>query len=146
MIKVFSADIVLVDARSSRGIGVGAEMLWAKMNSIPVICLAPFNSHYYKESTIVIDVHVKIWCHPFVENLSDIIVNDIDQICKYIKKIIDDKYIKIKGPDSIWEAIKYCKSTNLGKDHPVKKLMETNAVIRQRSENLRRFKEKPQLL
>ena len=63
-------------------------MLWAKMNSIPVICLAPLNGPYYKEATSVLDVPVKNWCHPFVENLSDVIVKDIDEICKYIKKII----------------------------------------------------------
>src|SRR5690348_7658831 len=36
MVQVFSSNIVFVDARARRGLGVGAEMMWAKVNKIPV--------------------------------------------------------------------------------------------------------------
>src|SRR5579872_2699636 len=40
MLQVYCSDVVFVDARDRRGIGVGAEMMWAKMNQIPVLTLA----------------------------------------------------------------------------------------------------------
>ena len=44
--QVYISDIVLVDARDKKGIGVGSEMTFAKENSIPVISIAPINSQY----------------------------------------------------------------------------------------------------
>lgn len=41
MLQVFSSNIVFVDARDRRGLGVGAEMMWAKVNAIPVVTWAP---------------------------------------------------------------------------------------------------------
>jgi hypothetical protein len=37
MTQVFSSNFVFVDARDRRGLGVGAEMMWAKLHKIPVI-------------------------------------------------------------------------------------------------------------
>jgi len=45
MAQVYSADVIFVDGRERRGLGVGAEMMWAKMNRKPVITLAPLGSH-----------------------------------------------------------------------------------------------------
>src|SRR5882672_8272072 len=44
MLQVFSSNVVFVDARDRRGLGVGAEMMFAKLNRIPVITWAPTNS------------------------------------------------------------------------------------------------------
>src|SRR5262245_8128181 len=43
MTQVFCSDIVFVDVRDRRGLGVGAEMMWAKFHKIPVIALSPKN-------------------------------------------------------------------------------------------------------
>ena len=56
MTQVFCSDVVFVDARDRRGLGVGAEMIWAKFHKIPVVTLAPKNSHYNKSKTILLDV------------------------------------------------------------------------------------------
>jgi len=138
MLQVFSSDIVLVDARDRRGLGVGAEMLWAKTNSIPVISLSPINSHYNKESTSLLDVEVKNWIHPFIESLSDVIVENLDDAILWIEKIMRDKTIEIKGKDSIFDAMKYYKKTNLFKDLPMKELIDSNSSIQFRAENLLR--------
>ncbi len=138
MLQVFSSDIVLVDARDRRGLGVGAEMLWAKTNSIPVISLSPINSHYNKESTSLLDVEVKNWIHPFVESLSDVIVENLDEAVEWIEKIMKDKTIEIKGKDSIFDAMKYYKKTNLFKDLPMKELIDSNSSIKFRADNLLR--------
>ncbi len=52
MLQVYSSDLVLVDARERRGLGVGAEMMWAKMNNIPVVTYAPLESHYNKAKVV----------------------------------------------------------------------------------------------
>src|SRR3990172_3687941 len=41
MLQVFSSHIVFVDGRDRRGLGVGAEMMWAKVNRIPLVTWAP---------------------------------------------------------------------------------------------------------
>ncbi len=138
MLQVFSSDIVLVDARDRRGLGVGAEMLWAKTNSIPVISLTPRNSHYNKESASLLDVEVKNWIHPFVESLSDVLVENLDEAVEWIEKIMKDNTIQIKGKNSIFDAMKYYKKTNLFKDLPMKKLIDSNSSIKFRADNLLR--------
>lgn len=76
MTQVFCSDVVFVDARDRRGLGVGAEMMWAKSHKIPVVTLAPKDSHYNKSKTTLLDVAVEDWVHPFVESLSDAIVEN----------------------------------------------------------------------
>src|SRR5262245_39027064 len=58
MLQVFSSHIVFVDARDRRGLGVGAEMMWAKVNKIPVVTWSPRNSHYRKDHTTLLGVPV----------------------------------------------------------------------------------------
>jgi hypothetical protein len=43
------SDVILVDARTKKGIGIGAEMMFASVKRIPVITWAPRNSHYRKD-------------------------------------------------------------------------------------------------
>ena len=65
MMQVFCSDIILVDVRERRGLGVGAEMMWAKINKIPVVTLAPQESHYRKSKVNLLDVEVKKLGTPF---------------------------------------------------------------------------------
>lgn len=66
MLQVFSSNIVFVDARDRRGLGVGAEMMWAKVNKIPVVTWAPRNSHYHKDQTTILGVTVANFIHPLI--------------------------------------------------------------------------------
>lgn len=56
MTQVYCADFVFVDARDRRGLGVGAEMMWAKCNRIPVISWVPKDSHYHKTKTTILEL------------------------------------------------------------------------------------------
>lgn len=87
---VSSSSVIFVDARGARGLGVGAEMMWAKVNGIPVISWAPENSHYNKKSTIVFDKEIPGFIHPFIHALSDKIVENIDEGCEWIKNLITE--------------------------------------------------------
>ena len=71
------SDVVVVDARTERGIGLGAEMMFARAHEIPVVTVCPPNSNYRRdriEDLFGEDVHD--WTHPFIAGLSDYIVDD----------------------------------------------------------------------
>jgi hypothetical protein len=104
MLQVFSSDIVLVDARQRRGLGVGAEMMWAKMHDIPLISWAPEESHYRKRSTTLLGRQVTDFIHPFVEALSDFIAGSLDQAAEMIAQVVKGN-CKPKGKDAIMACI-----------------------------------------
>lgn len=131
MTQVFFADVILVDARERRGLGVGAEMMWAKMNHIPVLTLAPKNTHYQKNEVKLLGVRVENWVHPFVESLSDAIIINLEEAASWLKKFTEGS-IRIKGPESISEAMLYYQKSQLPHDIPMKQLIESNSRLKTR--------------
>ncbi|MGE3954830.1 MAG: hypothetical protein AB7F31_06580 [Parachlamydiales bacterium] len=115
MVMVSCADAVFVDARERRGLGVGAEMMWAKVNRIPIVTLAPRGSHYHKGRTSLLDVEVANWVHPFVENLSDKLVDTVEEGAAWLLERPDT----IKGPEAIHEAMAYYRATQFENDLPM---------------------------
>jgi len=80
------ADIVLVDARREKGIGVGAEMMFAVQRGIPVVTWAPADTHYRRSKVADLfgeDLHD--WMHPFVFGLSDRVVSDLAEAMAFIR-------------------------------------------------------------
>lgn len=131
MTQVFCADVVFVDARERRGLGVGAEMMWAKMNQIPVLTLAPKNSHYYKKEVTLLGVTVQDWVHPFIESLSDKIVGDLDEGVEWLKSLLSSK-VDIKGPDCIGEAMGHYYHTQFSKDAPMQEMFQQNSHLEEK--------------
>ncbi len=135
MIQVASADAVFVDARDRRGLGVGAEMMWAKMHSIPVITLSPLGSHYHKSSTSLLGVEVESWRHPFIEGLSDAIVETLEEGAQLLINMFNEDSPEIKGPSWIHEAMSYYLETQFPSDAPMidlaKSCPELNARLNQ---------------
>ncbi len=125
MVMVSCADFVFVDARDRRGLGVGAEMMWAKVNRIPVVTLAPKGSHYHKSTTSLLDVEVSDWVHPFVANLSDKIVSSVEEGAAWIVDGTD----KIKGIESIHEAMAHYRATQYERDEPMQELVEAHPTL-----------------
>lgn len=132
MTQVFSSTVVLADVRDRRGLGVGAEMMWAKMNSIPVISWAPRNSHYNKDLTTILGVPVENFVHPFVENLSDKIVANLEEAAHYINILSTNAQVPIKGPEHIHQAMKYYQSTQLSHDKPMQELLLSNESLKEK--------------
>lgn len=111
---VFSSDIIFVDARGPRGLGVGAEMMWAKANGIPVISWAPKNTYYNMSSTMVFGTYVPDFIHPFVNGLSDKVAEDIQEGAEWIKQFVKDPHsVAIKNSDSIHSIMEYFKLNQL---------------------------------
>lgn len=137
MLQVFSSDIVLVDARARRGLGVGAEMMWAKMNRIPVISWAPKNTHYHHANTTLLGVSVENWIHPFVESLSDVLVENLKEAARAVRAVISGE-LAIKGPECMYEAMEHYKKSNLEADFPMQELLQGCSSVEKRALSLSR--------
>lgn len=132
MLQVFTSHVVFVDARDRRGLGVGAEMMWAKLNKIPVVTWAPRNTHYRKDTTTLLDVPVENYIHPFVDSLSDKIVDNLIEGAQWIDFIFSNPSVEIKGIPSIESAMQHYKDHQLHHDIPMKELIAANEELNQR--------------
>lgn len=134
MTQVFLSDIVLIDARERRGLGVGAEMMWAKMLGKTVITLAPIDSHYRKNQCTFLGQTVNNWIHPFIESLSDHIVADLFGAAEYIKG--QNRHV-VKNHQYIQEAMQHYQMTQFEKDSPMHKLITAQELLLDRFANIK---------
>lgn len=132
MLQVFSSNIVFVDARDRRGLGVGAEIMWAKVNKIPVVTWAPKNSHYNKDHTTILGVPVSNFIHPFVGSLSDKIVENLVEGAEWIHSVMSDPGVEIKGIQYIGSAMQHYKDSQLHHDVPMKELLTSSEELMRR--------------
>lgn len=132
MIQVYCSDVVFVDARDRRGLGVGAEMMWAKFHKIPVLTLAPKDTHYSKSKTTLLGVPVENWVHPFVESLSDAIVENLIDGAAWIKRFMSVSAPEIRGVEYIQSTMQYYRDTQFLSDEPMKALLAANQKLHQR--------------
>lgn len=132
MTQVYVSDFVFVDARERRGLGVGAEMMWAKVNRIPVVTWAPKNSHYNKEKTSILGVAVEGFIHPFILSLSDKIVGTLEEGADWIHSVQSNPDYEIKGVEHIKKAMEYYKDKQLHKDEPMLKLIKAHEGLEKR--------------
>jgi hypothetical protein len=132
MLLVFSSNVVFVDARDRRGLGVGAEMMWAKVNKIPLISWVPRNSHYHKDQTTILDIPVTNFVHPFVESLSDQIVETLSEGSQWIDFFISNPSVEVKGIQHIGLAMQHYKESQLHNDRPMKEWLSSSEELKQR--------------
>ncbi len=132
MTQVFCSDVVFVDARDRRGLGVGAEMMWAKFHKIPIVTLAPKDSHYNKSKITLLDVAVENWVHPFVESLSDAIVENLSDGARWIRKFASTAAPKVKDVEYIQLSMRHYRESQLPHDEPMKALIMANQKLHKR--------------
>lgn len=106
------SDIVLVDARKEKGIGIGAEMMFAVQRGIPVITWAPPETHYRRsEVPNVFGENLKDWTHPFIFGLSDYVVDSLADAIELIRKASPDRPLdRLTDPQALID--RYAKSTS----------------------------------
>jgi hypothetical protein len=138
MMQVFCSDVVLVDARDRRGLGVGSEMMWAKMHHIPVVTLAPPETHYRRSDTQLLGQPVQDYIHPFVHGLSDAIAADLDGAASWIRTNVCTPGQTIKGPQFIRDAMEYYREQQLAGDIPMQDLKAVNKIVARRIASLQR--------
>lgn len=85
---VQSADLLFADLRSEKGIGVGAELMFARQAGIPVIAWLPPNSHYRRDLSDVFGENLQNWVHPFAYALSDYVEDSLHAVCQRAKSIL----------------------------------------------------------
>lgn len=132
MTQVFCSDVVFVDARNRRGLGVGAEMMWAKFHKIPIVTLAPIDSHYNKSKTTLLDVAVENWVHPFIESLSDAVVRNLSDGAAWVRKFVSAFAPKVKDVEWIQSAMEHYRDNQLPHDKPMKALITANQKLHRR--------------
>jgi hypothetical protein len=141
LLQVFCSDAVLVDARDRRGIGVGAEMAFAKMHSIPVVAICPVGSHYNRGEFTFLGQRLEGWVHPFVFGLSDAIVETVADGARWLVDRFADGRRQpdtVIGPDRFMDAMQHYVSTQLTNDHEMARLVHTSERLESRLEAVRR--------
>lgn len=123
LFQVSSSDAILVDARGKRGLGVGAEMMYAHMHRIPVISWLPRETHYFREKLQLLGQEVQGYIHPFVLNLSDYIAHSLEEAAKWINQILVSPGFVAKGPETIKECMQHYLTTQLLKDHGMREIV-----------------------
>ncbi|MBW3012331.1 hypothetical protein KY311_04040 [Candidatus Woesearchaeota archaeon] len=118
-----NCDFVVVEAMSKVGVGVGVEMLTAKMHGVPVVSIVPKNSYYRStdkySAKVLKDEMRENWLHPFMESLSDAVVEDLDSAANWIKEHLSEKK-EIKDHSIINQAIDYYRKNHYDKDDQAK--------------------------
>ncbi len=104
-LQVTSSDFIIVDLREKRGIGVGSEMMIARQRKIPVVAVCPPDSHYKRHMVFHTGAVNQEWVHPFVESLSDVIVEDFKGAGEWIKKFINNP-LEVRSDEIVNESIK----------------------------------------
>ncbi|MEM9670717.1 MAG: hypothetical protein AAF950_17525 [Pseudomonadota bacterium] len=127
---VRESDVVFVDARNKRGIGIGAEMMYASVIDVPVISICPKNSYYRKDFVPDVfgeDLHD--WIHPFIAGLSNVVVDSIDAAVEVVKQHFPTNFSELATPKPE-SAIQYFLDRNRGNgylsSHTAEFLSEAN--------------------
>lgn len=102
---VKSSVMLFADLRSEKGIGVGAEIMYARQAGIPVIAWLPPSSHYRRDLSNVYGEDLRDWIHPFAFALSDYIEDSLELVCDRAIAILQDKVARTKGEKGIDHAI-----------------------------------------
>ncbi len=137
LMQVYLADIIVVDGREKRGIGVGSEMLFAKVLGTPLITICPEESHYNRRDLEFLGQQIDHWIHPFIEAQSDYICSTIEEVADYINKnIIGLDNTQVKNKDYIDKAMLYYYNTQLERDKPMLNLMKASEKLKTKVEKL----------
>jgi hypothetical protein len=116
LLQVYISDLILVDARDRKGIGIGAEMLFAKNYGIPVISVSPPNSQYRKKNMVYMGQQLITWTHPFIEGLSDFVADSVHEAALYINDYFPFVDNKVKGNSVFRDSMKHYIETQLERD------------------------------
>src|SRR2546427_1906604 len=84
MYQVQCADAVVVDARERRGIGIGVEMMAARLLASKLVAVAPRNSYYRRDSLAYRGSAVQQYVHPHLAILCDEVVDSFEDAGRWL--------------------------------------------------------------
>ncbi|HZR67439.1 MAG TPA: hypothetical protein VFB01_00155 [Burkholderiales bacterium] len=85
--EIASSDVLIVEATDRLGLGVGAEMMFAKQRQISVYVICPGDS-YYKRPLSRPDGNAE-WLHPFIYGLSTKVFGSVDECIAEIALLVN---------------------------------------------------------
>ncbi|MCH9753343.1 MAG: hypothetical protein K0T99_00375 [Alphaproteobacteria bacterium] len=134
MLQVLISDAVLVDARTKRGVGVGAEIDRAETQNIPVIAIVPEDTAYHKFDTTILDQHIDEWKHPFIFGYTSFAAKTFAESGKWIDQNLAQKKECLPNDisDRILGAMQHYIHTQLMNDLPMKKMYEEISIVKDR--------------
>ncbi|MCI5168649.1 MAG: hypothetical protein D3903_21775 [Candidatus Electrothrix sp. GM3_4] len=128
LFQVYCSDVVLVDARDRRGIGIGIEMALAKNYNLPILALTERNTYYHKDRLEYLGQVVEPFIHPFIESLSDSVVFTTDEAASWIKDFLDKKITKpIINKNIFTDGMKHYLYNNLKNDPFMHDIVKNNS-------------------
>lgn len=102
---VQSSCLLIADLRSEKGIGVGAELMFARQAGIPVIAWLPPESHYRRNLSDVFGEDLQNWVHPFAFALSDYVEDSLEAVCHRANTILAGSVERTSPHKTIEQAI-----------------------------------------
>lgn len=119
MYQVQCAEAVVVDARERRGIGIGVEMMAARLFGSKLVAVAPRNSYYRRDSLAYRGSAVQQYLHPHVAILCDVVVDTFEDAGRWLAAHAGDRS---EGTANINAAISAYKERLLPADRPMLEL------------------------
>ena len=136
MVQIFLSDIVFVDGRHRRGIGVGAEMMWAKFLAKPLIILVPEESYYKRSNIKILGKYVDEYIHPFVESLCDKVVTNLEEAAKWIIQYMKKEVGMIKDLSTVYDLMQYYRDSQFNNDNNMKELINSSSAMLKQFESI----------
>jgi hypothetical protein len=136
LLQVYCADAVMVDARDRRGIGVGAEMTFAKLHGIPLVAIVRRNSYYFQDELEYLGQRVSPFIHPFVAGPSDFVAESVADAARWVRDIVNAPESRIKNSETFLDAIKRYVHHSLTRDTPMRDHVTTDTRLRSKIEQL----------
>ncbi|MGH1414807.1 MAG: hypothetical protein ACRBB0_15065 [Pelagimonas sp.] len=102
------SDLILVDLRKKKGIGVGAELMFADQMKIPTFGVLGSRSEYKRTTlTNLSGQNIQDWTHPFAEGLCDELCVDVDAACDRINTFTRSSEISAAYKEKSKASIRY---------------------------------------
>ena len=112
---VDSSDVVFVDGRARRGIGVGAEMMFAQVRGRRVVAICPSDSAYRRRDVQgLFGEDLEEWIHPFIFGLADHIAASVEEAIGWVNGWLEAGR-PAKAPADLHQAIEYYRELAAGK-------------------------------
>jgi hypothetical protein len=119
MFQILTADVVIVDGRERRGIGIGVEMAAAAAMGTPTVIIAPANSQYRSDELQYRGVTVRNYVHPHVSALASVIVDTFEEAGSALADAVARNRGERHVPDWLTAAISEYKENVLARDTPM---------------------------
>lgn len=132
LLQVYLCDILLVDLRNRKGIGIGAEMMFAKKFGIPTYGILEKESHYRKSQVLYLDQEIDNWVHPFVFGLCDQLFTDVPNAGNWINKNYSLNTLEVTDWKYVMKSLNYYLDHQLKNDVEMKDLIASSTILRQK--------------